>query len=83
MPTSAQLVAALADPDRLDLFVRAVAAGADGVAPDRAAAKHWGKLVQTGLVARDERGRFVARPGVFRDALTRSADGRQYQRTTP
>lgn len=77
VPTSAQLVAALADPYRLDLFARAVAAGSDGVVPGRATAKPWGKLVQAGLVTRDERGRFVARPGVFRDALDEDSAGGQ------
>jgi hypothetical protein len=70
MPTPAEIVAALAGPERLPVFARVVladeppAAPADGAGP----ARHVRRLVRDGLVD-TATGRPTARPEAFREAL--------------
>ncbi|XKK41186.1 DUF2087 domain-containing protein [Nocardiopsis sp. ARC36] len=78
MPHPAQIVSSLADPDRLALYARVVAAGAGGAAPEdlraggSGAVRHLRRLADAGLV-REEGGRVVCVPGVFAAALEENA----------
>ncbi|WP_159944034.1 MULTISPECIES: DUF2087 domain-containing protein [unclassified Nocardiopsis] len=77
MPHPAQIVSALADPDRLALYARVVAAGPGGLPRERAgsgegggagARKSLARLVRAGLV-REEGDRVVSVPEVYAAAL--------------
>lgn len=75
MSHSARIVAALADPERLDLFARIVGAEKRGVAVAElersvpGAARQLGRLVQAGIVARRADGSYACCPEAFRQAL--------------
>lgn len=77
MPHPTQIVSALADTHRLQLFSRIVCAGSDGVPlaairqEDPDGVRHIGRLLQAGLVSRRADGLLTARQEAFRDAALR------------